>query len=97
MNINVVVIGGNLTKDPDCKLVGATPCAEFSLAINYKYKANDGSIKEDVDFIAVVAWGKNADTAGQFLHKGDPCVIEGRIKQSRWTDAEGKNHSKTKV
>lgn len=97
MNINVVVIGGNVVKDPEYKIVGESCVASFSVAINRRSKDRAGNIKEDVDFIAVTAWGRNAEISRDYVRKGNPVVIEGQIRQERWTSDEGKQQSKTKV
>jgi single-strand DNA-binding protein len=97
MFLNMVIISGNLTRDPDFKTTpsGASVC-EFTIAINRKFKSGD-EVKEEVDFIAVVVWGKVAEACRDYLQKGSGCMVQGRLKQDRWEDHEGKKQSKTKV
>lgn len=97
MNINCVIIGGNLVRDPEFKVLKEKPYAEFSLAINGGHKDAQGQWVDEVDFISVFAWGRLAEVSRDYLKKGAACIIEGRLKQDRWEDAEGKKHSKTKV
>jgi single-strand DNA-binding protein len=98
MNINNVIIGGNLTRDPDFKTINQdSHLAEFSVAINRRWKSASGEKKEDVVFIAVIAWGRLAELCRDYLRKGSPCVVIGRLIQDRWEDAEGKKQSKTRV
>jgi single-strand DNA-binding protein len=97
MRLNIVVVGGNLVRDPDFKEVGDTHKAEFAIAINRKFKDKSGALKEEVDFIAIVAWGRLAEVARDYLKKGSSLIVEGQIRQERWNDNEGNSRSKTKV
>jgi single-strand DNA-binding protein len=97
MQINTVVIGGYLVRDPDFRNVGTDLCvAEFSVAVNHTYTSN-GEKKQGVDFISVIAWKRAAEICRDHLRKGSPVIVEGRLKQDRWQDSEGRKHSKTKV
>jgi single-strand DNA-binding protein len=96
MYINNVVIGGNLVRNPDFKILKDDNCvAEFSVAVNRKFKVN-GEPREEVDFVAVVAWNRLAEVCRDRLCKGMPVVVLGRIRQDRW-EKDGKQQSKTKV
>jgi single-strand DNA-binding protein len=98
MNLNRVLIAGNLTRDPQTKfLSGDRAVANFGLAINRKFKGSDGEQKEEATFVEVEAWGRTAELAGQYLAKGRPCFIEGRLKLDQFEDKEGKKQSRLKV
>jgi|SRR5271157_4756892 len=88
--INLVVISGNLTKDPELKYLGSgTAVCSFTLALNNKYKNSSGEIIEEVSYIDVVAFGKSAENCTENLHKGSRATIQGRLKQERWEDKNG--------
>lgn len=94
---NKVILMGNLTKDPRLASImsGSTVC-EFSIAINRRYTVN-GQEKEEVCFVDIVVWGKQADSCGKYLHKGSTVFVEGRLKTDSWEDKEGNKRSKLRV
>ncbi|MCX7024215.1 MAG: single-stranded DNA-binding protein [Spirochaetes bacterium] len=96
-NLNSILIEGNLTKDPVAKTTagGSTVC-DFSVASNRWFKQNDDYEKE-VSFFDVEAWAKLAQNCSTTLKKGRGVRVVGRLKQDRWTDGEGKPHSKIKI
>lgn len=94
---NKVILLGNLTKDPELRYTsGGTAVANFSMAINRKF-SKDGEKKEEVDFFDIEVWDKLAELASEYLSKGSPVLIEGRLKQDRWEDEGGKSRSRVKV
>ncbi len=94
---NKVILAGNLTKDPELRYTsGGTAVANFSMAINRKF-SKDGEKKEDVDFFDIEAWDKLAELASEYLSKGSPVLIEGRLKQDRWEDEHGNKKSRVKI
>ena len=97
-NVNVVVLAGNLTRDPELKYIpsGAAVC-DFSLAINRRWKDKQGADKEEVSFIDCVAWAKTAELVAQYLKKGSSALVTGEIKQERWSDKNGENRSRVRV
>lgn len=96
-NLNRVLIVGNLTRDPEVKYTPkGTAVGSLNLAINDSYKAADGTIKEQVTFVEVEAWGRQAETAKQYLSKGKPVFIEGSLKLETW-EQDGQKRSKLKV
>lgn len=98
LNVNRVIIAGNLTRDPELRTVAADKVVvHFSLAINHKYKGNDGQLKEDVTFVDCEAWGRTAELIGQYLAKGSAAFCEGRLKLDSWQDKDGKNRQRLKV
>jgi single-strand DNA-binding protein len=97
-NLNRVQLMGNLTRDVDLRYTpNNTAVAQIGLAINHKYKTGDGEQKEEVTFIDCEAWGRAAEVLNQYLRKGRPVYIEGRLKLDQWQDKEGNNRSKLKV
>jgi single-strand DNA-binding protein len=97
--INRVMLGGHLTRDPQIRfLANEKAVASFGIAINRRFKANDGSMKEDVVFVDIEAWGRTAELCGQYLTKGSACFIEGRLKLDTWEDKkDGSKRSKLAV
>lgn len=96
-NLNRVFLIGNLTRDPDLKYTPkGTAVCEIGLAINDSYKAQDGTTKETVTYVDAEAWGRQAETAKQYLAKGRPVFIEGSLRTESW-EKDGKKFSKLKV
>jgi single-strand DNA-binding protein len=97
-NFNKVLLLGNLTRDPQMSLLpGGTAVVEFGLAVNRKYKGQDGSMKEEVCFIDCKAFGKPAETLNKYCRKGNPLFVEGRLKYDSWTKKDGSKASKLSV
>ena len=94
---NKVILIGNLTRDPELRYTpqGTSVC-NFGLAVNRKYKHGE-EMKEEVTFINIVVFGKQADTCGQYLNKGSSALIEGRLQESRWETEDGQKRSKNEV
>jgi len=88
MATNVIVLEGNLTKEPEVKQVGESKVAKFGLAVNRRMKD-----KDEVDFFDVEVWGKSADFVEQFVTKGANVTVVGEARQDRW-EKDGKNLSK---
>lgn len=92
---NRIVIAGNLTTKPEIrKTPSGIPVAKFAVAINTTYKNNQGDKQEEVTFIPVEAWKNTALSCEKYLDKGSSVLVEGRIKQDKWTDKEGNKRSK---
>jgi single-strand DNA-binding protein len=98
-SLNKVLLIGNLTRDPELRYTPqGTAVANLRLAVNRKYKGRDEQMKEEVCFISVVVWAKMAESCGQFLHKGSPVFVEGRLQSRSWEDqASGKTRSVIEV
>jgi single-strand DNA-binding protein len=96
-NINRIFLAGNLTRDPETKMVGGqqTVC-NFGLAINRRWKGAGGEIKEEVTFVDVQAWDRVGELVGQYLTKGAPALVEGRLKLDTW-EKDGQKQSKLRV
>jgi single-strand DNA-binding protein len=98
LNLNTVLIAGHLTRDPAVKrLANDRTVADFGLAINRRYKGSEGELKEDTTFVDIEAWGRTAELIGQYLNKGSPCFVEGRLKYETWQDKDGTRKSRMKV
>jgi single-strand DNA-binding protein len=98
-SLNKVLLIGNLTRDPE---VGYTPkgtaIAEIGLAVNRVYSGDDGEKKEEVTFIDVTLWGRQAEVAQEYLRKGQPVFIEGRLQLDTWQDKQsGQKRSRLHV
>ena len=97
-NFNRVILLGNLTRDPELRYTpsGAQVC-NFDLAVNRSYTTQAGERRDEVCFITVVAWGKQAETCAEFLSKGRSALVEGRLSQRSWETPEGQKRSKHEV
>lgn len=97
MYLNKVQLYGNLTRDPELRaLPSGQNVANFSIATNRVYKDKDGQKKEQTEYHNVVAFGRTADVIGQYMKKGKPIYIEGRIQTRSW-EAEGKKNYRTEI
>jgi len=96
-SFNKVILMGNLTKDPEVRYTpSGTAVANFSLAVNRKYKQGD-EMREEVCFVDIVVFGKQAENCGQYLSRGQGVIVEGRLQQRRWETDEGQKRSKHEV
>jgi single-strand DNA-binding protein len=99
-SFNKVILMGNLTRDPEVRYIpSGTAVAEIGLAVNRSwYDKQAQQRKEEVTFVDVTLWGRQAEVAGEYLSKGRSVLIEGRLQLDSWQDKEtGKNRSKLKV
>ena len=96
-SFNQVILMGNLTRDPELRQTpnGQNVCS-FSLALNRSYKGADGNWQEATDYIDVVAWGPLGERVAQYLGKGRPCLVNGRLQSRSW-EQEGQKRSKVEV
>lgn len=93
---NRIILIGNLTKDPDVRYTpSGTPVTTMRLAVSSKYKQGD-EMKEDTLFIDAVVFGKQAESCGQYLSKGSPVLVEGRLRERKW-ESDGTQKSKFEV
>lgn len=89
---------GNITRDVELKYTtSGAAVANFGLAVNRTYTNSDGEKVDDVCFVDVVAWNRLAEVAGEYLSKGSPIFVEGRLQMDSWEDKDGKKRSKLKV
>ena len=97
-SLNKVLLMGNLTRDPELRYTpSGTAVADFAIAINRKYTTASGDKKEDTCFVDVTLWGRRAEVVNQYLKKGSPLFVEGRLHLDRWESPEGQKRSKLKV
>ncbi len=99
-NLNKVMLMGNLTRDIELRHTPNTntAIAQIGLAVNRKWRTPEGEMKEEVTFVDCEAWGKTAEILSQYLKKGRPVYLEGRLRLDQWQDKEsGQNRSKLKV
>jgi single-strand DNA-binding protein len=96
-SFNQVILMGNLTRDPELRQTpnGQNVCS-FSLALNRSYKAADGNWQEATDYVDVVAWGPLGERVAQYLSKGRPCLVNGRLQSRAW-ESDGQKRSKVEV
>ncbi|MBI3355154.1 MAG: single-stranded DNA-binding protein [Nitrospirae bacterium] len=94
---NKVILMGNLTRDPEMRYTpNGTPVASFAIAVNRKYKQGEET-KEEVSYIDIVVFGKQAENCSKYLGKGDSVLIDGRLQQRRWETEDGQKRSKHEV
>ncbi len=97
-NFNKVLLMGNLTKDPELRYTPqGTAVVNLRLAVNRRFKDRNQEMKEEVCFITAVVWDKQAETCNQYLHKGSPVFIEGRLQSRSWEDASGQKRNVIEV
>lgn len=98
VSVNHVVVAGNLTRDPELRFTpSGQAVAKFGIAINRVYTTSDGQRKEEVDYIPIVVFGRQAENCSQYLSKGRPVLIEGRLHFSSWEGQDGQKRSKIEV
>jgi len=99
-SFNKVILVGNVTRDPEVRFTpGGTAVTDIGLAVNrFWMDKSTNERKEETTFIDVTLWGRTAEVAGEYLAKGRPCLIEGRLQLDQWDDKEtGQKRSKLKV
>ena len=98
MSVNKCIFIGNLTADPEIRMMpNGEQVANFSIALNERYKAKDGNIVENVEYVRIVLYRRLAEIAGQYLHKGSQVYIEGRLKTRKWQDSNGQDRYTTEI
>jgi single-strand DNA-binding protein len=96
-SFNKVILVGNLTRDPELRYTPkGTAVARLGIACNRKWKTETGELKEEVTFVDVDAFGRTAETISQYLKKGRPILIEGRLRYDTWEDKQT-NQKKSKL
>ncbi|PYJ80094.1 MAG: single-stranded DNA-binding protein, partial [Verrucomicrobia bacterium] len=96
-SFNKIILMGNLTRDPELRYTPkGTAVAKLGLAVNRTWKTETGETKEDVLFIDIEAFSRQAETIGQYLKKGSPILVEGRLRMDTWDDKQT-NQKRTKI
>ena len=91
---NKVVLIGNLTRNPEVRYTpNGTPVTTFGLAVNRRFRQGD-ELKEQVTYIDITVFGKQAESAGQYLSKGNGVIVDGRLQQQRWETEDKQKRSK---
>lgn len=97
-SFNKVILAGNLTKDPEIKYIASgMAVANLDLAINSTYSSKAGEKKEETVFVNIVVWGRQAETASQYLSKGSPILVDGRLQFDTWETPQGEKRSRLRV
>ncbi len=97
-NLNRVFLVGNLTRDPELRYIpSGDAVANLGLAVNRVYKTKEGEKKEDTCFVTVVVWRKQAEICGEYLSKGSPILVEGRLQSRNWETNEGEKRSTLEI
>ena len=96
-NFNKVLLMGNLTRDPEVRYTpSGMAVADLRLAVNRRYRSADGQEREETCFVNVTVWGKQAETCGQYLKRGRPVFVEGRLKFDEW-EKDGQKFNRLSV
>jgi len=97
VSFNKVILLGNLTKDPEIRYnPNGTPVANFSIAVNRRYKQGD-EFKDEVSYFDIVVFGKQAENCSQYLNKGAGVLVDGRLQQRRWETDDGQKRNKVEI
>jgi single-strand DNA-binding protein len=97
-NFNKVLLMGNLTRDPELRYIpSGAAVTTFSLAVNRIYTTQAGEKKKDACFIRIVVWGKVAEVCGEYLSKGSPVFVEGRLQSRSWVGQDGQKRNTIEV
>jgi single-strand DNA-binding protein len=97
-SFNRVILVGNLTRDPELRyLASGTAVTDIGLAVNDRRKNQSGEWVEETTFVDVTLWGRTAEVCSEYLTKGSPVLIEGRLKLDTWEAQDGQKRSKLKV
>ena len=98
MAVNKCIFIGRLTDDPSVRYMpNGDPVANFSIAVNEKYKDKSGEQREKTEYIRVVAYRRTAEIIGQYTRKGSKLYVEGKLQTRKWTDNNGQDHYITEI
>ena len=97
-SFNKVLLMGNLTRDPELRYIpSGQPVTTFTIAVNRAYASQSGEKKEEVSFVRVVVWGRMAENCNEYLKKGNPVFVEGRLQSRSWEAQDGTKRSTMEV
>lgn len=97
-NFNKVLLIGNLTKDPELRYTPqGTAVVNLRMAVNRRFRNRNQELKEEVCFLTVIVWDKQAEACNQYLHKGSPLFVEGRLQSRSWEDNAGQKRNTIEV
>jgi len=96
--LNRVFLMGNLTRDPEVRYTpSGTAVGDLGLAVNETYKNKAGETVESTVFVDIEVWARQAETCAEYLYKGSPVFVEGRLKLDQWENQQGEKRSKLRV
>ncbi len=97
-SMNRVFLMGNLTRDPEVRYTSSgTAVGELGLAVSESFRNKAGEMVEQTCFVDIVVWGRQAETCGEYLSKGSPALVEGRLQLDQWENQQGEKRSKLRV
>jgi single-strand DNA-binding protein len=97
-SLNKVFLIGNLTRDPELRYIpSGSAVATFTLAVNRVYNTQSGEKKEQTSFLRIVVWGRRAEVCGEYLSKGSPVFVEGRLQSRDWEAQDGQKRNTVEV
>ncbi|MCB9852018.1 MAG: single-stranded DNA-binding protein [Phycisphaerales bacterium] len=97
-NFNKVILAGNLTRDPQLSVLPSnTQVCEFGMAINRKWRGQDGEMRDETCFVDLRAFGRTAETINKYMSKGKPILVEGRLRYDQWEGKDGQKKSRLTV
>ncbi|MDP3804183.1 MAG: single-stranded DNA-binding protein [Candidatus Omnitrophota bacterium] len=97
-SLNKVFLIGNLTRDPELRYIpSGSAVATFTVAVNRVFKSQAGEKKEQTSFLRVVVWGRRAEVCGEYLSKGSPVFVEGRLQSRDWETQDGQKRNTVEV
>lgn len=97
-SLNKVLLIGNLTRQPELRYTpSGTAVADLRLAVNRNYQTQTGEKREETCFLTVVVWGKQAESCREYLDKGSPVFVEGRLQTRDWEGKDGQKRTATEV
>lgn len=97
-NFNRVLLMGNLTRDPELRYIpNGSAVTNLRLAVNRSYKNQAGELKEEVTYVNIVVWGKQAENCAEYLAKGSSIFVEGRLQSRQWETDDGQKRSTLEV
>ncbi|MEO0793928.1 MAG: single-stranded DNA-binding protein [Verrucomicrobiota bacterium] len=97
-SFNKVILMGNMVADPEMRVTpGGMSICKFTLAVNRQFTTKEGEQREEVAYVDVDAFGRSAETISKYLSKGNPILVEGRLRQDKWETPQGEKRSKLMV
>src|ERR1044072_6572714 len=97
-SLNKVLLIGNLTRPPELRYTpSGTAVADLRLAVNRNYTTQSGEHREEVCFLTIIVWGKQAESCGEYLDKGREVCLEGRLQTRDWEGKDGQRRTATEV
>lgn len=96
-SLNQVFLMGNLTRDPEIRYTpSGKAVGDLRMAINRRYKTSDGEDRDETCYVGIVVWGRQAETCGEYLRKGSPLLVEGRLQYNEW-EKDGQKFNRLRV